>query len=68
MDRIDKHTKLGLIALLAFFLFNFPLLFLFGKGQTLLGIPLLYMYILLCWSGIIFLTARVVNRQTKKLP
>jgi len=68
MDRIHKHTQLGLITLLALFLFNFPLLFLFGKGQEILGIPLLYGYLLTCWIIIIILTAWVVNRRTRKLP
>jgi hypothetical protein len=44
-------------------LFNYPLLALFSTNGTVLGIPLLYVYIFTAWISIIGLVALVVERR-----
>ncbi|MCX7171049.1 MAG: hypothetical protein NTY41_12390 [Proteobacteria bacterium] len=50
--------------LLGCILLNYPLLFLFDRGDNLFGIPLLYAYIFLAWAGMIVLMAWVVERRS----
>ena len=52
--RTDRLVALFLIAAVAF---NPPLLRVFGAGGTLFGWPLLYVYILGVWLGVIVLAA-----------
>ena len=59
----DQHAKLAGIFFLALLVFNFPMLGIFGKGQSLLGIPVLYIYIFVVWLGIIFLLFVNLRKQ-----
>jgi hypothetical protein len=53
-DKINGRRLVGLF-LLGMLLFNFPLLHLFNRPVLVLGIPLLYLYLFVAWSLIIFL-------------
>lgn len=43
--------------------FNYPVLSLFDRAATLLGIPLVFAYLFLAWAVLILLMAWVVERQ-----
>jgi Na+-driven multidrug efflux pump len=61
--------SLGIVFLLLFLLFNFPLLAIFNHAEIWNGIPMLYAYIFGAWLLIIGLTIWVVERfdwQSKK--
>lgn len=67
-DNINGRRLVGLF-LLGMLLFNFPLLSLFNRPVMVLGIPVLYLYLFVTWSLIIFLTL-IINRSRPdtKLP
>ncbi len=44
--------------------FNYPLLYLFADGGTVLGIPLLFLYLFLTWLMVIVLTALLMERRS----
>lgn len=67
MTRSDQHSRLIALACLAFIAFNYPILFLFGKGIILWGVPLLFWYLLFTWIAIIGLTAWIVHRPIRKI-
>ncbi|HEY0835916.1 MAG TPA: hypothetical protein VGE72_18575 [Azospirillum sp.] len=56
LDRLFAVLLLGLVA------FNPPLLRVFGAGDTVLGLPLLYVYIFAVWAVVILFTALHVER------
>jgi len=59
MDRAGE--RLGLVFLLGVLLINFPILAIFHQPQTIVGIPVLYVYLFGVWTaGIVavFLLAR----------
>ncbi len=62
----NKTQKLVGIFLLALFLFNFPLINIFGKDIIIAGIPLLYLYIFLVWVAIIVAIVWVVEFRNRK--
>jgi phosphoglycerol transferase MdoB-like AlkP superfamily enzyme len=66
MDTNDYKLKLIGLFILAFLLFNFPLLGLFSDLRILLGLPVLFWYLILSWVLIIFFTARLVKFKTKQ--
>ncbi len=53
-DRL-KHRRLAGVFLLGWVLFNYPVLSLFNRHTTLLGIPLLYAYVFGAWTLVILL-------------
>lgn len=55
-DRLIALFLFGLIA------FNPPLLRVFGAGDTLFGLPLLYVYVLGAWSAVVALAAVLLER------
>lgn len=57
--RADRLIALFLFALVAF---NPPLLRVFGAGDTLFGLPLLYVYVLGAWGLVIALSAYLLER------
>ncbi len=64
-ERLIALCIFGLLAL------NYPLLELFNKSATWLGIPVLFLYLMLAWGGIILITAWILessanNPMTKK--
>ncbi len=58
-----RVQRLVALFLLGCLLFNYPLLALFSTNGTVLGIPLLYIYIFTAWISIIGLVALVVERR-----
>lgn len=58
-------TGQRLVALFAFgcLLLNFPLLFLFNRDESLLGVPLLYAYVFAAWAALIALAAYVLRHE-----
>lgn len=60
LPRTDRLVALFLAAAVAF---NPPLLRVFGAGDTLFGLPLLYVYALGVWGGVIALSAMLLERR-----
>jgi hypothetical protein len=60
--KIDEQ-KLVALFLLGAVLFNYPILSLFNKAASVLGIPAIYAYIFLAWAGLIALTAWIAGRE-----
>lgn len=59
----DRLIALFLFALVAF---NPPVLRVFGAGDTLFGLPLLYVYALSVWAAVIALFARLLERGGRR--
>lgn len=61
----SRLTSQRLVAafLLGCLLFNFPLLALFNKAASVMGIPVLYAYIFLGWLGFILFVALIIERR-----
>ncbi|MCB0578064.1 MAG: hypothetical protein KDD10_01980 [Phaeodactylibacter sp.] len=64
----DKVFRLLGMFFLALFIFNYPILSLFGRGEMLGGIPVLFIYIFISWSAIIFFTAQIVESKKNNRP
>jgi hypothetical protein len=58
-----KGERLVALALLGFLLFNYPLLSLFSTDGSVVGVPLLYVYLFLSWGLLIGLMALVVRKS-----
>lgn len=56
-------ARLVALAILGCLLFNYPILALFNRPGTLLGIPLLYAWIFGAWAVLIVLMALAVERD-----
>ena len=54
--------RLAFLFLLGCFFFNYPLLSVFNHGETFLGMPPLYAWLMGSWLALIVLMARVVER------
>ena len=65
-DKINGRRLVGLF-LLGMLLFNFPLLHLFNRPMLALGIPVLYLYLFIAWSLIIFLIL-MISRSKPDAP
>lgn len=51
------------VALLAFLLFGWPLLAVFDVPRRVLGVPVLWAYLMLTWAGVIGLVAWTGRRS-----
>jgi hypothetical protein len=60
-DRIG--TRLVVLAVLAFAVFNYPLLSLFDVGVTVLGVPLVWLYVFVCWGVLIALVGLATRER-----
>lgn len=58
-----KSQRLVTLFLLGNLLFNYPLLALFNRPDTIFGIPVLYAYVFGAWIVLIILLAAVVERR-----
>jgi hypothetical protein len=56
-----KGARLVALSVLGFLLFNYPLLALFNYKGTLLGVPVLYVYIFAVWAALIAAIALVAD-------
>ena len=59
----QRGQRLAALFLLGVLLFNYPLLQLFARDGTVLGVPLLYCYVFCAWAALIGLMALVVERR-----
>jgi hypothetical protein len=58
-----KSQRLAALFLLGCLLFNYPLLSLFNRVGTVLGIPIIYFWLFAIWALLIALMALVVERK-----
>lgn len=56
-----RGQRLLFVSLLFAVLLNFPLLAVFDHGGRVLGIPVLYLYVLLAWAALVLLTRLLVK-------
>ena len=61
IDRVGE--RLGLLLLLGVLLINFPLLAIFHQSTTIVGIPVLYVYLFGVWTAGIIAVFVLVRRQ-----
>ena len=65
-DEVRRRDRLIGLFLLALVLLNPPLLLLFGGGDTVFGLPLLYVNIFVAWLLIIAAVAWIAERRTAR--
>jgi hypothetical protein len=58
-----KGQRLVVVFLLGVVLFNYPLLALFNRTASVVGLPVLYVYIFGAWALLIGLAALVIERS-----
>ena len=56
-DFESKGPRFVALCMLGMLLFNYPILTLFNVSGTLFGVPVLYAYIFIAWTGLIALMA-----------
>ncbi|WP_245327862.1 hypothetical protein [Hymenobacter fodinae] len=56
-----RGQRLLFVSLLFAVLLNFPLLAVFDHNGRVLGIPVLYLYVLLAWATLVLLTGLLVK-------
>lgn len=61
LTKQDRQARLIGIFLMAVLLFNFPLLFIFDKGEKWGHVPSLFLYILIAWIVLILLMFLVMR-------
>ncbi|MCK6405992.1 MAG: hypothetical protein L6Q60_08240 [Rhodocyclaceae bacterium] len=54
--------RLATVFLLGVILFNYPVLALFDKAATVLGLPLIFAYLFAAWAVVILLLVWIVER------
>jgi hypothetical protein len=65
-DEVRRRDRLIGLFLLALVLLNPPLLMLFGGGDTVFGLPLLYLYIFAAWLLIIATAAWIAEPRSSR--
>ena len=60
-----KNKRLVSLFLLGCLLFNYPILSIFDLPKLVLGIPLLYLYILCTWALLISLVGLITSKHIK---
>ncbi len=63
-----RGERLAALFLLGWIAFNPPILTLFAVPATVLGLPVLYLYLFAAWAGVIALAATVVSRREEEPP
>jgi hypothetical protein len=58
----SRRAHLVAIAALGFLLFGYPLVAVFDVPATVLGVPVLWLYLFLAWSVVVALIALAVRR------
>ena len=61
IDNEAKQQRFVALCMLGLVLFNFPVLALFNVPGTVLGVPVLYVYIFAAWAALIALMAAVAE-------
>jgi hypothetical protein len=65
-DEVRRRDRLIGLFLLALVLLNPPLLLLFGGGDSVFGLPLLYLYVFAAWLLIITTLAWIAERRAMR--
>ena len=60
-----RSERLIALFVLAFLLFNYPLLSLFAGDTLVFGVPLLYVYLFVVWAAVIALTGWILGRGAR---
>jgi len=60
-----KNRRLISLFLLGCLLFNYPILSIFDLPKMVLGIPLLYLYILCTWALLILVVGLITSKHIK---
>lgn len=63
MDDQRRSSRLVAVALLAFLLFNYPLLSLFDVDTLVLGVPLVWLYVFSAWALVIALVGVLLRSR-----
>ena len=63
MNRQRADARLVALAVLAFALFNYPLLRIFDVDVLVLGVPLVWLYVFVVWGLLIALVGVAVRRR-----
>jgi hypothetical protein len=63
MSERTKTARLVSAAVLGFLLFNYPLLAVFDLDARVLGVPVLWAYLVTAWAALIALAAVIVRRR-----
>jgi len=58
-----KGQRLIALFILGNLLFNYPMLALFNRPDTVLGIPVLYLYVFGAWATLIVLLVCIVEKR-----
>lgn len=61
MNERRRNARLVSIAVLGFLLFNYPVLSLFDVDVLVLGVPLVWLYVLVAWALVIALVGLTVR-------
>jgi len=61
----ERLIALFLLGLVVFFS---PFLAIFDRPETLLGIPLLYLFLFVAWLGMVLMTAMTAERASPNVP
>jgi len=66
VDNLEiKGQRLVALSMLGCLVFNYPILELFNRPGTILGIPVLYAFIFVAWGLLIALMALVVETKSR---
>ncbi|MEM8599500.1 MAG: hypothetical protein AAGF99_06245 [Bacteroidota bacterium] len=58
-----RRQRLTALFVLGALLLNYPLLTLASRAETVLGVPVLYVYLFAVWTGLVGLAAWTVERR-----
>jgi len=64
-ETVQKNRRLIALSLLGGMLLNYPILSLFNLNITVMGIPLLYLYIFIVWFLLIIFIALATKSSRK---
>jgi hypothetical protein len=62
MNIKNRSAKLSVVSLLFLVLLNYPFLSIANQPKMLFGIPVLFVYLFVCWVLFIFIIYRIVNK------
>jgi len=65
-DEARRRDRLIGLFVFGLVLLNPPILLLFGRGQLLFGLPLLYLYLFAVWGALIAAVAAIAERQRRR--
>jgi hypothetical protein len=63
MDRPGRSQRLVAAGMLGFLLFGYPLMAVFDRDTLVLGVPLLWAYLMVAWAALIAVAAALVRRS-----